>query len=252
MGNTELVILTRTTRRPNYFSGLVKSVANQVNSEKIHLFICFERDSDLPYIRASLKNYPNLKTTIYKTDHKKWDKKERHERTMNLDKYAITYRLMNAPFNLHLNMLLDEARSEYADTLSDVAVVYLDDDDCFAKVDSAKIIMDEFKKNPDNILMWLVDFKDKIIPQKEYWGKPPEIFHFSGIGFCHSLKYADGITWDNKTCSNYRVGRKLVDKHGAIYIPDLLTKIQRKKAGLAGRMDDANKPLTKKEIFNYE
>jgi len=252
MDNTKLVILTRTTRRPNYFSGLVKSVANQINVKNIHLFVCYERDSDLPYVQSALKNYPNLKISLFQTSHKKWDKKERHERTVNYEQYSITYGLQNAPYNLHLNMLLEEAKNEYPNKLSEMAVVYLDDDDCFSKQGAAQIIVDEFEKNPDKVLMWLVDFKDKVIPQLEYWNKPPEIFHFSGIGFCHSLKYHDEAIWDDKTCSNYRVARKLVNKYGAIYIPDLLTKIQRKKAGLSGRMDDANEPLNKKQIFGYE
>lgn len=244
---TELIILTRTTRRPQYFQGLTKSIAGQSINKNIHWFICFERDIDGHYVRENLAKYPNLKSTAIQVHHHKWDKKQLYE----IDsKFAeIKYHLRNSPYNLHLNTLLAEAKKYYP--TEDIPVMYLDDDDCFTKPNSAQIIVDEFKSNNEKLILWLVDMQTKIVPEVEYWNKPPEIFHISGIGMAHSLKYADEAKWDEKSCSDFRVADALYKKYGVHYISDLLTKIQRKKAGGNGKMDDISKPLGKKQIFSY-
>jgi hypothetical protein len=244
---TELIILTRTTRRPHYFDGLTKSIAAQANSKNIHWLICYERDIDLNYVVESLSKYPNLKYSAIQVHHHKWDKKQLYE----IDsKFAeIKYHLRNSPYNLHLNTLLAEAKKYYP--TEDIPVIYLDDDDCFTKPNSAQIIVDEFKSNNEKLILWLVDMQTKIVPEVEYWNKPPEIFHISGIGMAHSLKYADEAKWDEKSCSDFRVADALYKKYGVHYVSDLLTKIQRKKAGGNGKMDDISKPLGKKQIFSY-
>lgn len=254
--DTKLVILTRTTRRPHYFEGLVKSVSGQENRNNIHLFVCYERLIDRAYVDSALDKCPDLKSTSFRSLHRGFDAKQRHESkdyklSGSTSEMALYYKLQNAPFNLHLNELLKEARDFYEDFADDIAVVYLDDDDCFSKPTSATQIVEAFEQNKDKVIQWLVDFNDKVVPENIYWGKPPEIFHFSGIGFAHALKYSEEAVWDKLSCSDYRVAKKLVDKYGAVYVPDLLTKIQRKKAGGNGRMDDISKSLTKKQIFNY-
>lgn len=247
---TKLIVLTRTTRRPNFFAGCIKSIACQVNSENIHLFISYEREQDRAYVDSELAKYPQLKTTIIKVNHVRWDKKEMHDVPIKTSSGQIIFHIRNSPYTLHLNELLDEAKKEYGEL--DIPVQYLDDDDCYSKTDSAKIIVDEFNKDNSKILMWLVDFHKKLVPEPEYWKRPPAMFHVSGAGFCHSLKYANQAIWDNKSCSDYRVISELVNAHGVAYVTDLLTKIQRKSGGGDGRMDDISTPLGKKQIFNYE
>jgi hypothetical protein len=137
--------------------------------------------------------------------------------------------LNKRPHNLYLNSLMDEVEEGW--------IIYLDDDDMFSTKDSLGEIARLLKGREDWMAIWRVKFGDKIIPETEYWIKPPVCEHISGIGFCFHSKHKRFAYWDAWAAGDYRVASRLyriIPNH--CWILDILTQAQAGWGG--GRRQD--------------
>jgi len=114
------------------------------------------------------------------------------------------------PWNLYFNRLLAEVKDGY--------VIYLDDDARLVPGALQKIA-DNVKK--DKLLIWKYQFANgRVIPEKQFWGKPPVRQHIDSGCFAHHIEHA--VKWDNGRAGDYRVARRLYSMLGPIWFDDVL------------------------------
>ncbi|MFP4471194.1 MAG: hypothetical protein ACLFPE_10945 [Bacteroidales bacterium] len=124
------------------------------------------------------------------------------------------------PYNLYVNQLMEHVKDGY--------VLVLDDDDMFMKPSSLQVIANHIS-GKDNLVFWRVQFPEgRVIPEDEYFGKPPVFWHFSGIGFAFHSKYIAHAQWDGWKGADFAVASRLYGIiPNKIYIDQVLTGLQR-------------------------
>jgi len=202
-------VLTRTSGRPNYFAKCKESIENQTYKNINHI-VSIDDNKSLDYIGDS--NYIKVNAIPL-------------EEIPELDKHN------KAPYNLYLNELNEQVKDGW--------IIYLDDDDAFTDNKTIENIVRQIQSD-DEILLWNVQFPNKIIPEKEFFGERPVINHFSMIGFMYHSKYIIPNGFDYYTGGDYTYITKLWDiTPNKNWINEIHTKIQRTIGmGGSGKRDD--------------
>lgn len=206
-------ILCRTANRPKAFKVFVKSLAEQTYPEK-RLIVSADDDKSFKYCRKILSdNFFTVPSEIVRLQ-----RTERNpNKTLRLDGYPVSF-LYHAPYNLYENPLADKVDDGY--------MMYLDDDDKFCRPDSLECIA-SIISSPDDLIMWKVNVQGRIIPEPDHFGCAPKPTHVSGIGFAFHSKYKDYAVWDEFSCCDYRVIKRLWDAiPNKVYIDSVLTQTQ--------------------------
>lgn len=200
-------ILTRTSNRPNYFKKCVNSVNIQTYSNKRHI-ISVDDDKSIDYVEKENCEYITV------------DKIKRKNPT-------------DAPYNFYLNKLNEEVKDGW--------VMYLDDDDIFMTPDALEKIASNIK-HEEQLLLWRVQFPNRVIPENPHWEQRPTVTHISMIGFMYHSKYIDKMKFDGERCADYRYITKLYNMiDDVVWIDDVHTGIQRTDSmGGLGTRDDLN------------
>ena len=122
-----------------------------------------------------------------------------------------------APYNLHLNELNTHVKEGW--------VMYLDDDDMFVHDNAVQVIMDSITSE-DDLLIWKVKIKKKIVPSDRAFGKAIIPGDISGIGFAFHSKHLP-VDWGCYTYGDYRVITELASRGLKIqWIDQILTRTQ--------------------------
>ena len=210
-------ILLRTSNRPRYFKTCIESIFQQTY-KNIRILVSYDDHDSYKYIRK----YQGIES--YFVSYKKEDfPKQEIARGTNLKKF---------PPNLYLNTLMDKVSKGY--------IIYLDDDDCFNSPHSVQTIVDHIS-GKDNLIFWRVQFPDNIIiPEDDYFGKPPIFWHITGSSFAFHHKYIPNAQWDGWKGGDFVVATKLFKAvPHKIYIDKVLTALQRKESwgGFGDKLD---------------
>lgn len=101
-------------------------------------------------------------------------------------------------------------------------VVFLDDDDAFTRPDALEILAKKIQWH-DDLLLWQVQFGERIIPGNDIF-LPPAPGNISGIGFCyHISKWVD---WTGDSYGDWRVINELYNRLSPRWIDVVLTGLQ--------------------------
>lgn len=101
-------------------------------------------------------------------------------------------------------------------------VMFLDDDDFFLW-DNALEILQEQCTDPNRLLLWQVQFHDRVVPGAEF-GQPPAPGNISGIGFCYHKSH--WVDWPGVAFGDYMVISQLYMKLRPVWIDGTLTGLQ--------------------------
>jgi GTP:adenosylcobinamide-phosphate guanylyltransferase len=210
-------ILTRTSGRPNYFDHCIESIVKQSYC-RIKVYVSYDNTESYNYVRK-YKNIEKIRVSPHTGDYPDME----IERGVAVAKF---------PSNLYLNDLQNLVKEGY--------IIILDDDDILTNKNSIATIVDHIKGN-DDLLFWRVQFPNNIvIPEDEYFGKPPVYCHISGIGFAFDCKYSKDAKWDGYKGGDFGVVKNLFKTiPNKIYINEVLTGLQRNEGwGGMGSQDD--------------
>ncbi len=203
---TTINILVRTSRRPNYFNTCYNSIVNQT-FKNIKILVSYDNEETLEY----LKKYDRIKKiNLTQASPDNYPEPE----------IPRGNKIAKFPFNFYLNQLMKQVNGGF--------VIFLDDDDVFTSLESLEIIANHISSDND-LLFWRVQFPDgKLIPEDEYFSRPPQFWHVSGIGFAFHSKYIPYAQWDGWKGGDYAVASKLYRVvPNKIYVNLVLTGLQR-------------------------
>jgi len=189
-----LNILIRTTR-PNYLSHCLKSVKNQTYSNINVVLICDNIDS-VNYTR----NYNARMVRVFNN----YEKKD----VPRSNEYGNYF-----PYNKYLAEV---------QKLVQGYIMFLDDDDKFTKLDSAKIILEHAKEN--ELLLWKVNFNELGIIPKNFG--VIQVCDITGIGMCYHSSQIEFTDWSEWKRADFRTAKKLSDNLKVNWIDKVLTGIQ--------------------------
>jgi glycosyltransferase involved in cell wall biosynthesis len=196
-------ILTRTSKRPNFFKECVESVNSQTYGNIRHI-VCADDQESLAYAKKMIPDAFLVK------------KKPR------LTKYGT----MHAPYNLYCNELLSKVEEGW--------IMFLDDDDLFTSNKAIEKIMN-FNPNNDDLLLWKVQFPYRVVPNASNFGKHIVCGDISGIGCMFHKDYIWAAQWDEVKASDYRMIQKLcMLVRRIMWIDGILTKINYQVRGVFG------------------
>jgi len=183
-------ILTRTSRRPAAFNSCRISVLGQETSlAKIVHVIGTDRPSDT-YFSGDIVvplDPPHRKECFY---------------------------------NLYVNHMMNVAHRHGPGFF-----MVLDDDDRFACEDAIDTIFSRPIAS-GNIVLWRVQFKKRLIPERAYFGKPPVKAHISGIGYMAHTSHRRIGQWTIKPHGDFMGIRGLYEHLDPIWLKSVLTKTQ--------------------------
>jgi hypothetical protein len=211
-------ILVRTSCRPNYFYSCYQSIIGQTY-QKTNIIVSYDNDETHDYV----KNYKNL----ISVDVSKVVPENFPEPEISRGKKVAKF-----PANLYLNQMMQHVKNGF--------IVYLDDDDMFTSPSSLETLAGHIS-GKDNLLFWRVQFPDgKLIPEDEYFRKPPQFWQIDTIGFAFHSKYITHAQWEGWKGGDYAVATKLYQVvPQKIYINQILTALQRIEGGGGfGKADD--------------
>lgn len=198
-------ILTRTSNRPRFFADCKKSIDMQTYQNINHL-ISVDDPASLQYVQGL--NYLQVNK----------------RRGTSKVPSGVGY----APHNTYLNDLQQ--------LVSDGWIMFLDDDDCFVRPDALEIITQHIQSD-DDLIIWKVDHKKRIIPDGEYWQKPPVYRNISMPGFMFHSKYKNQAIFDDLSWADFKVAETLYKIiPNKIWINQILTGLQQGR-GRGKRLD---------------
>lgn len=193
--NDLINVLTRTSGRPRFFVDCKKSIEDQTY-KNVQQIISIDDNDSLHYVEGL--NY--IKVPKQKPKSKTFP--------------GVGY----ATHNLYLNNLNKQVKDGW--------IMYLDDDDEFKQQDALEIIANQITSE-DDLVIWRVDHKVKIIPEDSYWGKTPQYHHISMPGFMYHSKYKDQAIFDDLSWADYKVISDLYKIiPNKIWIDKVLTGVQ--------------------------
>lgn len=185
------------THRPSYFDRCYKSLDAQTYENINPVFIC---DSDLAV--EYTRSYNGRVVRVYR------DASEPKKPLGG--SYGKFF-----PYNSYLDLAQKKVNGY---------ILCLDDDDAFTDRDSVSVLMNEADKN--RLMIFKVDFNDRIIPSSKSFGNRPLLFDITGIGICYHSDHISLTDWSPWKRADYRTAKLLYDNLGAIWINRILTKIQ--------------------------
>jgi hypothetical protein len=208
-------ILIRTSGRPNAFKTCIDSIVTQ-SYRDFRLVISVDDAASGAYARRIA---PEDATIVVIAP--------RVERDPSKDQSHMGLALYHAPYNLYQNRLIAEVEDGF--------VMYLDDDDKLADGDSLGAIAAACV-DVDAFVLWRVLIRSdgaagasapRVVPDDEHFGKEPTICHVSTIGFAFHAKYRHVAVWDELSCGDYRVAKKLwAEIPRKVFIDRVLTETQ--------------------------
>jgi hypothetical protein len=204
-------ILIRTSGRPNYFQGCIESIYKQ-KYKNWNIIIGVDDPKSEKYTK-SVKgrtihyNYKPTKEMV----------------KPNSNEYGNFF-----IYNLYLNDLQNQVKNGY--------IIYLDDDDVLYDENSLDQLS-EVINGEDQLVIWRVQFPNRLVPSDENFGKKPVMRDISGIGFTFHNKYK--INWEPFKRGDYRVAKQLYEKVPKVtFLNKIITKLQREIEDGLGRRDD--------------
>jgi hypothetical protein len=208
-------ILMRTSGRPNAFKACIDSIVSQ-SYRDFRLVISVDDAASWEYARRIA---PEDATIV--------SLEPRVERDPNKKQSHMGLELYHAPYNLYENRLIAEVKDGF--------VMYLDDDDKLSDGDALGAIAAACV-DVDAFVMWRVLIRADgaaganapgVVPDDEHFGKEPTICHVSGIGFAFHAKYRHLAVWDELSCCDYRVAKRLWDEiPRKVFVDRVLTETQ--------------------------
>ena len=217
----DINVLIRTSNRPKYFAECFKSVIDQTYIKNTKIIVSVDNSSTLNYV----VRYPVDKIV----DIRGYEiPKPNRSKEIIVGRYRRKY--SPAHWNWYFNLMMNECY--------DGLIVYLDDDDKFT-VPYALQMINDFIKTEDDLLFWRVQFPGQLVPNDKAFGKEPIPANISTIGFSFHTKYIEQAQWQPYSYGDFRVAHKLYNTiPNKIFIRQILTKVNRKKAGGHGKRDD--------------
>lgn len=217
-----LYVITRTSQRPNFFKLNCQSLDQQQGVNLVHVVTCDDKASRV-YINQEMDK-AQTPTHIVEV--------ERQTRTDN----------GHFPYNLYCNQAQAYIQALQASTPNGW-IMYLDDDDSFTTPDAAATIL-KHCVNPNDLIIWKVQFPGHIAPPKRYFGRSVRPSGFSAIGFAYHSSLINKAQWDDRRGGDGRLIFKLskvVKELGGkvVWIDEILTAINYDNGygGLGRRID---------------
>jgi hypothetical protein len=207
-------ILIRTCMRPNYFRKCMQSVLTQTY-QNFRVWISYDKQESYHYIKPFVEKHPNKVSAHY----------------INMDNVSTEkYR-----FNLYCNVLMDMVSEGY--------IIFLDDDDLFARNDAlAQINSLLVGDNPENtMVLWKISLPHGIV----YPADAPAIV-FGGIDtscVCFHSSHKHKSRWPDKRGGDFTFFSGLMQSESFTYcfLPLILTKSvytgHRAGGGLQGELE---------------
>lgn len=192
MKNPTINILTRTSKRPNYFKSCVESISQQTYKNINHIVASDDKDS-LEYVK------------LYNIDPLYIDPKKYKHNNYKLFDYQKVGSRGESPawWNSYFNDMYSFLKEGW--------VMYLDDDDSFSYSDSLEVITPHLT-NPSNLIFWKVQFPGYTIPRKNspsLQTNPPQPANISSIGLMFHTQYIDHAYWEPWGGGDYRLATNL-------------------------------------------
>lgn len=211
-------ILIRTSERPNYFKDCLNSIYSQTY-KNYNIIVGVDTKNTYDYSK-----YEKCRTINYTNENFIITPKQ------NLPEYGNLF----IP-NSYMNKLMDEVVKGY--------IVYIDDDDVFENEKSLEEITNSINGD-DDIIFWKVKFNHRVVPDSNFFGKPPVLTQIDTAGFSFNIK--NRVDWEPYTNGDFRVVKKLYEKiSNKKYINKILVKGQRNvKLGRGLRDDKKNHSLS--------
>lgn len=164
----KLNILIRTSMRPDFFKTCVESILTQ-KYNNYQIFICYDKEECLSYLKAYETNYSNITTFFVKNN--------------SSEKYK---------FNLYNNDLMDKVQDGF--------ILFLDDDDMFSHDLCFKIINENIIDD-ESILIWKFMRPDKLIYPKHI--NDIKLGEIDTTSICFHSKYKQLARWSDKQCGDF-------------------------------------------------
>jgi len=185
-----IVIITRTSNRPESHLRCVTSVKNQTYKTISHFHLCDNGNDIVKYVS---KNVELNKIIEINSDDLK---KQYNTPNPNTGKYS--------PHNLYFNYFQDNFLP------SNSWVIYLDDDDYLIDENAIQKIVDVINKNDeDTLIFFKMNLMGNIIPTIVNNENYPRIGTIGSSCLTFNSKYKQYATWDEWKCGDYRVIEKL-------------------------------------------
>lgn len=212
MNNPLINILTRTSNRPNYFKECFNSVKTQTYKNINHI-ISVDNDETEEYVKQYTGNYIRVNP-------------------IDKDGINLPNGIKFAPYELYLNDLRKEVKDGW--------IIFLDDDDKFISNGSLQKIVNNIS-NDNQMLIWRVQFPNKIIPEQIYFDKKQIVLnHFSMISFMYHKKYDNLVDFKPYYGGDYFFANeleKIIPEK--TWIDSIYTRLQRTNSmGGFGKKDD--------------
>lgn len=199
-------VLTRTSNRPNSFSGNVKFIRNQTYKNIRHI-VCTDDVNSIPYIKENgIEDFLLVnKDELIKKDN------------------SVVKNVGRFPFNLYFNEMMK--------LVTDGWIMFLDDDDRFLDENSAQSIADMIAANDENtIIYWRMVYADgKFLPKDMSNRRRPIFCEIGAPCFTFHHKWIDHASWDGWKGSDFRTINRLHNiipkkawlPENLIYIPSI-------------------------------
>lgn len=198
MSKLNFLIFTRTCNRKKFFEECHNSIINLNLCDDISVKHIVSYDDDITH-----KNYLN-------------DEKYNNVIKVKVDKIKRET-FQHFPYNLYFNNMYEYIRDNHIElgieNLHNTWVLYLDDDDIYV---NRQILIDlyraleEFEFNKRFLLLWKVQFPNKIVPM-HCFGNKPESGEMSTIGVCHHISRFELVEWDNMKQGDYRFIKRVFE-----------------------------------------
>jgi hypothetical protein len=206
MSDIKINILTRTSKRPNWFEYNKQSILQQTYKNIKHI-VSYDNDETYEY----LKDYD---ATLVKIDRQK---------LIDADKSKDPKTGKYSPHNLYFNEMMKHVEDGW--------VIILDDDDRFKSADVLQKIVNNITEGVD-MLIWQMSFpvaNFRVLPPPGHmYHKKPPMLGFIGspcIGFKTTSKNTS-VQWDGWKCGDFRFIKKIYSNSENIkYITDVLVTV---------------------------
>ena len=210
-------ILTRTSKRPNYFAQHMESIKNQTYDKKlIHNIISCEIGNDITL--EYVNQYVNKEDIYGKV-------------TIVFVEYKAPKKGATFPYNLYINEMHKHVLSGY--------ILYLDDDDILSTSDTLNDISNNVEQ--DKILLFQTKFPNRIYPNDMYFNKKSDKNML--VASCSYVYHTDHLPklplWGGNKADDNKFFKSLKDILKIKWYKKILTQLARSSGyGGMGQCDD--------------
>ena len=173
-------ILTRTSKRPNYFKKCVESIRNQTYKNINHI-ISVDNDETEEYVKKYTNNYIRVNNFVGK-----------------IPPLDPIYKIRRpAPYNLYLNDLKEN--------INDGWIMFLDDDNFLLENNAIETLVNNIDSD-NQMLFWKVKFSDFLtLPEEHLFNEKytPTLNHVDMNGFMFHSKYKNCYFFDYYSAGDF-------------------------------------------------